>query len=141
MNVVWRGLPFHWTMAPLTKFVPLTVSVNAGLPTTAESGLKLVSAGTGLGEVIVKVSALDAPPPGAGLKTVISAIPIPATSVAGIRADNCEPLANVVVRALPFHRTMAPGTKFVPLTVNVNSALPAGIELGLRLTAKGAGLG
>jgi len=31
-NVVVRGLPFHFTTAPETNPVPLTVSVKAGLP-------------------------------------------------------------------------------------------------------------
>ncbi len=49
----------------LTKFVPLTVSVNAAPPAVAEFGLKLVIVGEGL--LMLKVAAGDEPPPGAGL--------------------------------------------------------------------------
>ena len=52
----------------------------------------------------------------------------------------CVALTNVVVRALPFHRTTEPPTKFEPLTVSVKAALPAAAELGARLVATGTGL-
>jgi hypothetical protein len=41
-NVVTRLFPPHRTTEPLTKLVPLTVSVNAELPATTEFGLILV---------------------------------------------------------------------------------------------------
>ena len=44
---------------------------------------------------------------------------------------------------LPFHCTVEcavePAVKFVPLMINVNAALPGGIEDGLRLVVVGAG--
>jgi hypothetical protein len=45
-------------------------------------------------------------------------------------AVSCVPLMNVVDRLLPFHRTVEEGMKFVPVTVNVNGALPAAAVVG-----------
>jgi hypothetical protein len=36
---VLNGVPLNCTVAPETKLVPFTVSVNAGLPAAAENGL------------------------------------------------------------------------------------------------------
>jgi hypothetical protein len=38
---------FQRTVEPLTKFVPVTVKLNEGLPAVAEDGFRLVSVGTG----------------------------------------------------------------------------------------------
>jgi hypothetical protein len=53
--VVVRLAPFHCTTEPLTKLLPLTVSVKAAPPANADEGLKLVITGTGL--VVVPVVA------------------------------------------------------------------------------------
>ena len=53
--MVVRVEPFHWTTEFVRKFVPFTVSVNAGPPAVADVGLKLVVVGTGLEAVTVKV--------------------------------------------------------------------------------------
>jgi len=74
------------------KLAPLTVSVNAEPPTAAEVGLKLVRLGTGLVPWIVKLSALEVPPPGVGLKIVTLAVPALAMSAAVIDAVNCVAL-------------------------------------------------
>jgi len=55
--VVARFEPFHRTTEPLTKFVPLTVSVKAGPPGVAEGGLSPVMAGLG-GEAPSSVTTL-----------------------------------------------------------------------------------
>ena len=44
---VVRSLPFQRTIEPFTKFVPLTVRVNEGLPTMALDGLRPVIVGAG----------------------------------------------------------------------------------------------
>src|ERR1035437_4506652 len=44
-KVVVRFTPLHCTMAPLRKFVPLTVSVKAGLPTGTVLGTSAVMVG------------------------------------------------------------------------------------------------
>src|SRR5437016_56670 len=64
MKLVERAEPFHLTVAPLTKLLPLTVNVNAGPPAVAELGLKVVSVG-GLAELLtVNETALESFPSG-----------------------------------------------------------------------------
>ena len=89
---------------------------------------------------IVKVCALEVPPPGAGLKTVTCAVPAVAMSEAGIEAVTWVEDTYVVVRFEPFQRTTDPDTKFVPLTVNVKAGPPAVADEGLRLVVVGTGL-
>src|SRR5207342_3452202 len=50
--VVERFAPFHRTTDDCTKFVPFTVSVNAGLPAGERVGEREVTVGTGLGGVV-----------------------------------------------------------------------------------------
>jgi hypothetical protein len=67
--------------------VPLTVRVKAEPPAVAEEGLRLVVVGTGLlGLLIVKVWALEVPPPGEGVNTVTPAVPATAMSAALMEA-------------------------------------------------------
>ena len=63
--------------------------------------------------------ALETPPPGAGLSTVMEAEPWLAISAALICALNCVTLTKVVMRAVPFHCTTEPFTKLLPVTVKV----------------------
>src|SRR5512145_3229450 len=80
------------------------------------------------GGLIVNDSAFETPP--SGLATVTSAVPAVAMSAAAIAAVSWLALPNVVGRPLPFHRTLAPLTKFAPVTVSVNPDPPACAELG-----------
>jgi hypothetical protein len=48
-NVVARALPFHCTVAPFTKPVPLAVDVNAGQSGATLLGVIVVIASTGFG--------------------------------------------------------------------------------------------
>jgi hypothetical protein len=120
-NVLVRLEPFHCTVDVLTKLVPLTVSVNAAPPAVAEAGLRLVIVGAGL---LIENSRGGDPLP-SGFETVTCAVPAVAMSDAGIVASNCVLLTNVVLRALPFHLTVEPDTKFDPLTVRLKAAPPA----------------
>ena len=80
------------TTVPLTKLFPLIVSVRSSLPATTEVGEKPEIVGTGLVcELILKVSALEIPPPGEGLMTETSAEPEAATSAAEIEAVRWDP--------------------------------------------------
>jgi hypothetical protein len=85
---VGRSLPFHLTTEAETKFDPFTVRVKAAPPTEAPNGDTEVIAGTAFCAEMVKDTALDKPPPGAGLKTVTCTVPAVARSVAGIAAVN-----------------------------------------------------
>ena len=70
-----------------TNWVPVTVNVNAGLPVVALEGESKVIVGVGFGGVlVVKLSAPDAPPPGAGVCTATVAVPAELRSDAGICA-------------------------------------------------------
>src|SRR5262245_62120173 len=122
-NVVLRAAPFHCTTEPETKLLPLTVSVNAGPPVVALLGDRVVRLGAGVPALIVKVSALEVPPP--GITTLPCAVPAALMSVAGIAAVSCVALTNVVLRAVPFHCTTEPETKLLPFTVKVNAGPPA----------------
>ena len=86
---------------------------------------------------IEKVSDVLLPPPGAGLKTVTSAVPTVDKSVARIVVVNCVALTKVVARALPFQRTVAPETKPPPVTVKAELAEPAAAVIGDRLAMIG----
>jgi hypothetical protein len=136
--VVVRPVPFHCTVDPETKFVPVTVSVKAAPPAVALEGES--EAAVGMGLLMVKVRALDVPPPGEGLTAVTEGVPAVAISLAEIAAVNCVALTKVVVRALPFHCTVAPETKFVPVTVSVKAAPPAVALEGESALRVGTGL-
>jgi hypothetical protein len=101
MKDVGRVLPSHWTADVETKFVPVIVRVNPAPPAMAELGFN--NAIVGGGTLIVNVSALEAPPPGAGVETVTIAVPTVAISGAVIAACKLVLETKVVVRALPFH--------------------------------------
>ena len=63
---------------PVRNLAPATDSVNPVPPAVADGGLKLEARGTRL--LMVKVCALDVPPPGLGLTTVTLALPAVAIS-------------------------------------------------------------
>ena len=78
--------------------------------------------------LIVKLTAFEtAPPPAA----VMLALPAAAIRFAGTVALNCVALMDVVASGEPFHCTVAPETKPVPVTVNVKAAPPAVAEIGV----------
>ena len=121
------------------QLLPDTESVNAPLPPTTELGVNELIAGAGL--AIVKVKELEVPPPGAGLETATDAVPADAMSDALTAACNPPLETNVVVRAVPFHRTVEEEIKFVPLMVRVRLAAPAVADAGLKEVTVGAGFG
>src|SRR5207249_4387086 len=91
------------------------------------------------GAATSKVTALDVPPPGPGLKTVTPAGPGCAMSARPICAVNCVLLTKAVGRLLPFHLTCEPAMKFDPLMVSVNAGPPAGAEEGMSVAIEGTG--
>src|SRR5713101_8384392 len=75
-----------------------------------------------------------------GLATLTDAVPPLLTSAAVMVARSWVALTYIVVRSEPFHRMTAPVTKFVPVTVRVNAALPAGAFVGEIALVAGMGL-
>ena len=138
-TVVVRAAPFHCTSEPLTKLLPVTVSVKAAPPATALLGESVLNDGVGGGAcVIVKGRALDTT---LWFSTVTEAVPAAAMSVAGIWAVSWVALTTVVVRAAPFHCTSEPLTKLLPVTVSVKAAPPATALLGESVLNDGVGGG
>src|SRR6267143_5645078 len=135
---VVRVLPFQRTVEPLRKLAPFTVRVNASPPANALPGDRLLRVGAGL--LTGKVCAAEVPPPGAGVTTVTEAVPVAARSAAGIAAVSCVALTKVVVRAAPFHCTVAPFTKPLPVSVSVKPAPPTIALDGDSVVSVGAGL-
>jgi len=119
-KVVVRLLPFHLTTEPLTKPLPVTVSVNAGPPTTAFIGLRFPREG-----IAVMLTALETKLAGAGVRTVIGYVPTLAISAARIEAVSLVEFTKVVDLLTPLKRTTVPVTNPVPLTVSVKAISPA----------------
>jgi hypothetical protein len=134
--VVSAELP-QCAVAPETKFVPLTVSVNAAPPAVAELGLKLVTVGA-CTALMVNVAAPEVTPEDV---TVTFAVPAVAMRFPGTDAVSWLALTNVVANAVLPHCTIAPEAKFVPFTVMVNAAPPAVAEDGESPVIVGAELG
>jgi len=137
--VVGSDVPFHLTADAASKALPLTVKVNPALPAVALAGAIALTAGSGLTLVIEKVWSPEDPPPGAGLLTVTLALPAAAISAAGTAAVSFVTLEKVVASGFPFQFTTDPETKLLPLTVKVNSAVPAVAEAGDSDVSAGAG--
>ena len=79
--MVVKALPFQLTAAPLTKLLPVTVSVKVAPPTMALVGESDERIGALL--LIAKLTALEVPPPGVGLVAVMLAVPALPMSLAG----------------------------------------------------------
>jgi hypothetical protein len=134
---VARGAPLKFTKELVTKFEPLTVKLN-GFP---EAGMF-----EGLIDEIIGEKAdtgnstdVEAPPPGSGLKTKTTAVPSLSISLARIFAFNCVELTNIVTRACPPKYTVAPGTKFDPMTCRVKAVSLAVVDGGESEEIMGTG--
>jgi hypothetical protein len=80
-NVVVRVAPFHSTVAPDTKFVPSTVSVNAAPPAVALLGVSAVIVGVA-GPLSAQLTWATAPPPPSKYSTFTSCSPAVSVRVA-----------------------------------------------------------
>src|SRR5438477_80722 len=127
-KTVVRAAPFQLTVEPPAKLLPVTVSVKAALPADVLVGDRAARVGDEL--FTVNVCAAEVPPPGTGVTTVTCGVPAAATSAAAMAAVSCVALTKVVVRVAPFHLTVLPLTKPVPVTVSVKAALPADVLAG-----------
>src|SRR2546428_10711683 len=127
----------RYCVAPATAF-----QVKVGVPVAMlPDGATRVAAPGGTLLLMVNVSAPEVPPPGVGENTVTDAVPTVAMSPTVIAACSWVLLTNVVVRALLFHRTTDPLTKFVPFTVSVKAPAPAVALPGVSEPIVGTGLG
>src|SRR6267143_1352456 len=79
---------------------------------------------------MLKGTELELPPPVAGLKTVMAAVPVATMSPAGIWAVTPPLLTNAVGRSLPFQRTTELDTKFTPPTAKVKTGPAAAVARG-----------
>ena len=107
---VIAALEPKFTVAPVTKPVPVRVNVKAAPLTVAVAGAIEVSVGPETA-LIVNDRLPDVPPPGAGFVTVTVAVPAVAISAAVIAAVNCVALTKVVVLDAPLNFTTDVDTK------------------------------
>jgi hypothetical protein len=91
--------------------------------------------------LIVKVIFPETPPAGAGFVTARDAVPAVAMSALVMVAVSVELEVSVVARELPFHFTVEAPTNLVPVSVSINPALPAIVDVGVMLTRIGTGFG
>src|SRR6267142_539692 len=82
-KLVASATPFQFTVDAATKSLPVTARMNGGLPDAALEGTRVEIDGSGFEGLMVKVSALEVPPPGVGLNTVTLAVPAAVRSDAG----------------------------------------------------------
>ena len=88
------------------------------------------------GGLIVNVSLFETAP--SGLRTVTGAEPAVAMSAAAMAAVTRVTLTNVVVRATPFQKSVAPETKLLPSAVRVKAGSPAVALLGVSVVRTGS---
>lgn len=93
----------------------------------------------GIAPLMVKLAAVDVPPPGAGLTTITIAVPGKAMAVAGMAAVSCVPLIYEVGNVVPFHCTAEEEMKLFPFTVSANAIPPAAFERGESELMDGTG--
>jgi len=133
-NVVVLAVPLKFTAEVLTKFVPVTISVNAAPPAVPLVGLINATVGTRL--FTAKFTEPEVPPP-EGFVTVTPTFAAVAISGAVMAAVTCVAFTKVVVGVLAPKLTVEPLTKFVPFTVSVNAAPPAVALVGMSVVMVG----
>lgn len=136
--MVGRFDPFHCTVEPFTKFVPLTVIVRPEPPIGVELGASVVTVGAA-GAEIAKL-ADDCPPPGVGFVTITLAVPAACRSLAETGRLSWLLLSSVAVLGVPFQVTDELEMNPDPLIANVNPLEPAAIDAGESDFTAGAGL-
>src|ERR1700683_4945193 len=132
MYVVGRASPFHWTLSDATNPCPSTVSTKPAPPVVTMLGSMECNPSAGMGW-IVKESGCDFRGSGAeSVATKTGAVPAFKTCADETAAVSWLVSTQVVGSAVPPKYTTAPISKFVPMTVGVNPADPATVELGER---------
>jgi len=136
-KVVLSADPFHRTVSPLTKLLPVTVNAKVVPPATAVAGEMEIK--DGVGAVMLKPREFEVAPPGAC--TVTEADPGVVIKLAGTAEFNCVADTKVVLSAEPFQRTASPLTKLPPFTVSENAEVPATTVVGEIEAKEGTGGG
>lgn len=123
---------------------PALATARSGLPSPLKSPSTMkygscptaisdrTQTGAAIAVAIWKATALDVPPPGDGLITVIKAVPEVEMSDVGIAAVNSVSLTKAVGRGLPFQFTTDVEVKPEPFTVSVNADPPGTAASGRR---------
>jgi len=139
-SVVVSTTPLNVICDDATKPVPNTVKVNGPLPAASIAGERLVITGDGLlaDDAIVNVADGLVPPPGGGLITVTSTVPVTFGSD-GTVAVSVPLICKVVPSCSPPKLTCDAATKPDPLTIRVNDPLPSGKVDGEMLLITGEG--
>jgi hypothetical protein len=140
LKVVGSGVPFQSIVDELMKLLPVTTSEKVAVPAITLEGEREEIAGTGFTAVMANVAAPEVPPPGAGVTTVMLAVPAALTSDAGTCATSWVAEPYVVGRATPFQLTTDVPTKPVPSTVSENELEPAWTLLGASEDMVASGL-
>ena len=134
---VTRLTLFQYTVAPLTKLLPLIVKVKATPPRTTWLGLRELIDGSGF--CTTTGILFEVPPPGLGVDTVIGTLADGlARSDAGSVTLSCVLLTYVVERLDPFHAATELITKLLPDTVRLTGPLPTVRALGETDVTPGA---
>src|SRR4029077_4660694 len=134
MRKVPRMLPFAVPSDCATKPVPFTVIARVLPPAKTPVGEIEVTTGTGLFTgLMVSVSELEVPPPGAGVATTTVIVPGDRMSLGRIIVVNRTPLRKIVARAFPFNSTTDWGAKPLPITERVKPGESAFTDMGLML--------
>ena len=126
----WVGFVYKRTRGVLRNVAVLVVMNLEPRTTTTKAlpsamwflGARPVAIGAGF--VMVKGSAFDAPPPGAGLSTETKATVALVTSAAEIVVVREVLEAKNVGRGEPFQKITEPGTKLDPVTASAKAGLP-----------------
>lgn len=138
LYTVERAVPLKFTTELVSKFKPITNKIDEVSATTVEG---LMDEMTGERADKGNSTEVEAPPPGSGLNTNTTTVPSLSTSLPRILALNCVELTKVVLCGCPPKYTVAPGTKPVPVTCNVNGIVVAVANDGESEEIMGVGFG
>src|SRR5579863_8568392 len=112
-----------------TRLVPYSDAILPGAKPWWLLAALTAARGWGAGPML-NPRAFEAPPPVDGLNTSMSTTPTAAISLARICAVRCWLSTTLLERLNPFHRSVVPFAKCVPVTEIKNSAPPASAVFG-----------
>ena len=107
-------IPFKVTVDKVRNPLPSIVRVCGAAPAAREAGESLVMTGIGLAGETVKVTAADAPPPGAGFVTTTGFVPAVARSAEVSEIMSWLALTNVAAWEVPLKVTVDEAVNPVP---------------------------